>query len=71
MAARSCHVPPLVTELGNKLRGPSEIGVDSFLAGRSPTRTCRTAPLAGLWSDKRATFRNTEISLCFSVLSSS
>ena len=71
MFARSCHVPPLFTELGNKLRGPSEIGVDSFRAGRSPTHTCRTAPLAGLWSDKRAAFRNTEISLCFSALSSS
>jgi mono/diheme cytochrome c family protein len=46
----SCHVPPLYTEPGNNLHAPSEIGVDSFQADRSPTHMYRTAPLAGLWS---------------------
>ena len=46
----SCHVPPLFTEPGNNLHAPSEIGVDSFQADRSPTHMYRTAPLAGLWS---------------------
>jgi len=43
-------VPPLYTEPGNNLHAPSEIGVDSFQADRSPTPMYRTAPLAGLWS---------------------
>jgi len=46
----ACHVPPLYTEPGNNLHAPSEIGVDSFQADRSPTHMYRTAPLAGLWS---------------------
>jgi hypothetical protein len=46
----SCHVPPLYTEPGNNVHAPSEIGVDSFQADRSPTHMYRTAPLAGLWS---------------------
>jgi len=46
----TCHVPPLYTEPGNNLHAPSEIGVDSFQADRSPTHMYRTAPLAGLWS---------------------
>ena len=46
----ACHVPPLYTEPGNNLHSPSEIGVDSFQADRSPTHMYRTAPLAGLWS---------------------
>ena len=46
----TCHVPPLYTEPGNNLHSPSEIGVDSFQADRSPTHMYRTAPLAGLWS---------------------
>jgi hypothetical protein len=46
----ACHVPPLYTEPGNNLHAPSEMGVDSFQADRSPTRMYRTAPLAGLWS---------------------
>jgi hypothetical protein len=45
-----CHVPPLYTEPGNNVHAPSEIGVDSFQADRSPTHMYRTAPLAGLWS---------------------
>src|SRR5215471_14552334 len=44
----TCHVPPLFTEPGNNLHAPSEIGVDSFQADRSPTHMYRTAPLAGL-----------------------
>ena len=46
----ACHVLPLYTEPGNNLHAPSEIGVDSFQADRSPTHMYRTAPLAGLWS---------------------
>jgi len=46
----TCHVPPLYTEPGNNLHAPSEIGVDSFQADRSPTHMYRTAPLAGIWS---------------------
>ena len=46
----ACHVPPLYTEPGNNLHAPTEIGVDSFQADRSPTHMYRTAPLAGLWS---------------------
>jgi hypothetical protein len=46
----SCHVPPLYTEPGNNLHAPSEIGIDSFQADRSPTHKYRTAPLGGLWT---------------------
>ncbi len=52
----SCHVPPLYTEPGNNLHAPSEVGVDSFQADRSPTHMYRTAPLAGLWSHQKAGF---------------
>ena len=51
-----CHVPPLFTEPGNNLHAPSEIGVDSFQADRSPTHMYRTAPLAGLWSHQKGGF---------------
>ena len=52
----TCHVPPLFTEPGNNLHAPSEIGVDSFQADRSPTRMYRTAPLAGLWTHQKGGF---------------
>ena len=52
----SCHVPPLFTEPGNNLHAPSEIGVDSFQADRSPTHMYRTAPLAGLWTHVKGGF---------------
>lgn len=52
----TCHVPPLFTEPGNNLHVPSEIGVDSFQADRSPTHMYRTAPLAGLWSHQKGGF---------------
>jgi len=51
-----CHVPPLFTEPGNNLHAPSEVGVDSFQADRSPTHMYRTAPLAGLWSHAKGGF---------------
>ena len=51
-----CHVPPLFTEPGHNLHAPSEIGVDSFQADRSPTHMYRTAPLAGLWSHQKGGF---------------
>jgi hypothetical protein len=52
----TCHVPPLFTEPGNNLHSPTEIGVDSFQADRSPTHMYRTAPLAGLWSHQKGGF---------------
>jgi hypothetical protein len=52
----SCHVPPLYTEPGQNLHAPSEIGVDSFQADRSPTHAYRTAPLRGLWSHQKGGF---------------
>lgn len=52
----NCHVPPLFTEPGNNLHSPSEVGVDSFQADRSPTHMYRTAPLAGLWSHAKGGF---------------
>jgi hypothetical protein len=51
-----CHVPPLFTEPGHNVHAPSEIGIDSFQADRSPTRAYRTAPLAGLWSHQKGGF---------------
>ena len=52
----TCHVPPLFTEPGHNLHMPSEMGVDSFQADRSPTRMYRTAPLAGLWTHQKGGF---------------
>jgi hypothetical protein len=52
----TCHVPPLYTEPGQNLHPPSEIGIDSFQADRSPTHMYRTAPLAGLWTHQKGGF---------------
>jgi hypothetical protein len=52
----TCHVPPLFTEPGHNLHTPSEIGIDSFQADRSPTHMYRTAPLAGLWVHQKGGF---------------
>lgn len=52
----TCHVPPLFTEPGNNLHEPSDIGVDSFQADRSPTRGYRTTPLRGLWARQKGGF---------------
>ena len=52
----TCHVPPLFTDPGHNLHAPSEIGVDSFQADRSPTHMYRTAPLAGLWTHQKGGF---------------
>jgi hypothetical protein len=52
----TCHVPPLYTEPGYNLHAPSEIGIDSFQADRSPTHMYRTAPLKGLWSHQKGGF---------------
>ena len=51
-----CHVPPLYSEPGYAIHLPSEIGVDSFQANRSPTRGYRTAPLKGLWTHQKGGF---------------
>ena len=52
----TCHVPPLFTEPGHNLHSPSELGIDSFQADRSPTRMYRTTPLAGLWTHQKGGF---------------
>lgn len=52
----ACHVPPLFTEPGFNLHTPTEIGIDSFQADRSPTHMYRTAPLAGLWTHQKGGF---------------
>jgi hypothetical protein len=52
----TCHVPPLYTEPGHNMHTPSEIGIDSFQADRSPTHMYRTAPLAGLWAHQKGGF---------------
>jgi hypothetical protein len=52
----TCHVAPLFTEPGNNLHAPSEIGIDSWQADRSPTHMYRTAPLAGLWAHQKGGF---------------
>jgi hypothetical protein len=52
----TCHVPPLYTEPGNNLHAPSEIGVDSFQADRSPTHMYRTSPLKGVWAHTKGGF---------------
>jgi hypothetical protein len=52
----TCHVPPIFTEPGWNLHTPSQIGIDSFEANRSPTHMYRTTPLAGLWSHQKGGF---------------
>jgi hypothetical protein len=51
-----CHVPPLYTEPGWNMHLPSEIGIDSFQADRSPDGRYRTTPLKGLWSHQKGGF---------------
>jgi cytochrome c peroxidase len=46
----------LISEPGNNLHAPSEIGADSFQADRSPTHAYRAAPLRGLWTHQRGGF---------------
>ena len=52
----TCHVPPLYTEPGWNMHTPSEIGIDSFQADRSPDLAYRTAPLKGLWTHTQGGF---------------
>ena len=49
-------MPPLYSEPGQNLHSPSEIGINSFQADRSPTHMYRTAPLAGLWTHQKGGF---------------
>ncbi|MGH2753884.1 MAG: hypothetical protein ACRDLB_05565 [Actinomycetota bacterium] len=49
----TCHVPPIFTEPGHNIHPPSDIGIDSFQADRSPEHGYRTTPLAGLWSHEK------------------
>ena len=55
-ACATCHVPPLFTEPGWNMHLPSEIGIDSFQADRSPDGHYRTAPLRGLWTHTKGGF---------------
>jgi hypothetical protein len=55
-ACATCHVPPLFTEPGWNMHLPSEIGIDSFQADRSPDRRYRTSPLKGLWTHTKGGF---------------
>ena len=55
-ACATCHVPPLFTEPGWNMHLPSEIGIDSFQADRSPDGHYRTAPLRGLWTHAKGGF---------------
>jgi hypothetical protein len=48
--------PAALHRAGKQPHAPSEIGVDSFQADRSPTRMYRTAPLAGLWTHQKGGF---------------
>jgi hypothetical protein len=52
----SCHAEPAYTEPGWNMHAPSEIGIDSFQADRSPDRRYRTAPLKGLWTHQKGGF---------------
>ncbi|HEV2756528.1 MAG TPA: hypothetical protein VG318_12230 [Actinomycetota bacterium] len=52
----TCHVPPLFTEPGHNIHPPSDIGIDSFQADRSPEHGYRTTPLKGLWSHTKGGF---------------
>ncbi|MGI9294743.1 MAG: hypothetical protein ACR2PS_12235 [Pseudomonadales bacterium] len=52
----TCHVPPLFTEPGWNLHTPEEIGIDGFIANRSPERAYRTAPLQGLSTHTKGGF---------------
>lgn len=54
----TCHVEPLWTEPGNNTHKPSEIGIDSFQADRSPEGTYKTMNLAGLFVRERGLFMN-------------
>jgi cytochrome c peroxidase len=55
-ACATCHVPPLFTEPGWNMHLPSEIGIDSFQADRSPDHRYRTSPLKGLWTHTKGGF---------------
>lgn len=52
----TCHVPPLFTEPGWNLHTPEEIGIDGFIANRSPERAYRTSPLGGLRTHAKGGF---------------
>jgi hypothetical protein len=55
-ACATCHVEPQGTEPGWNLHLPSDIGIDSFQADRSPDKRYRTTPLRGLWSHQKGGF---------------
>ncbi|HYP07067.1 MAG TPA: hypothetical protein VER03_12620 [Bryobacteraceae bacterium] len=52
----TCHVAPLYTEPGWNMHLPSEIGIDSFQADRSPDGRYRTTPLKGMVARQKGGF---------------
>jgi cytochrome c peroxidase len=48
--------PPLFTEPGHNTHKGAKIGIDDFQANRSPDKSCRTAPLRGLWARQKGGF---------------
>jgi hypothetical protein len=52
----TCHTLPLFTEPGWNMHTPSEIGIDSFQASRSPDGHYRTTPLRGLFTRMKGGF---------------
>jgi hypothetical protein len=52
----SCHVPPLFSEPGWPMHTAAEIGIDDFQSSRSPEKTYRTTPLAGLFARAKGGF---------------
>src|SRR5262249_49949688 len=51
-----CHVEPLWTEPGWNLHRPSEIGIDSFQAGRAPDHVCKTQTLSAVFVRENGLF---------------
>ena len=52
----TCHVPPLFSEPGWPMHTAAEIGIDDFQSSRSPEKTYRTTPLAGLFARAKGGF---------------
>jgi hypothetical protein len=45
----TCHVPPLFTDVPDRLHRPEEVGQEPVAAQRSATKRYRTTPLRALW----------------------
>jgi hypothetical protein len=51
-----CHTQPIGSEPGWNTHKPDEIGIDDFQANRSPDKSYRTPPLAGLFAHQKGGF---------------